>query len=420
MNVEALFRCNENQWWLSEALTIALPLMSFVLVQQAKSVDVVINATLQSSQVVAAASHVKSAISLAKSGRSSLPGQLTIAPWLGSPNGTTEEFLFIQSLEAGGRRAARVTATDSLILDTQATYAESIVRVYTKILGIIVQLAAAERAHTQAKLVERNLADSLRVIETQVAAGSRPGSDVELARAMWSAARIETTMEYERSKALREQIAAYGINNFGSSSSAVSSAIPQRNTLTFSNALGLRGASNAARLSAELRSANASGRPDVSLLVRSQNFTRNFTPNDRGIAVQVSIPVDHGTMRANATTVQSQLTSLEARLKDEQSKQVSLCRSIDATIASLDVGITSTENSVVTPLFNYANKMQRAYLAGTVTVLAYLDAQRSYHDAQRKLITLRDERDQAILQLIEHGGLIPNDLVTAIDQSIRK
>jgi len=71
--------------------------------------DFALRAALRSPQVITAAFIVKSALTLARSGRSTTSGQLTIAPWLGSPNGTTEEFLFTQSLEAGGRRTARVS-----------------------------------------------------------------------------------------------------------------------------------------------------------------------------------------------------------------------------------------------------------------------------------------------------------------------
>jgi outer membrane protein TolC len=114
------------------------------------------------------------------------------------------------------------------------------------------------------------------------------------------------------------------------------------------------------------------------------------------------------------------MSSVGKSVTDDRTKQNALRSSIDANIASIDIGIAKTQETVITPLSNYVTKMQRAYMAGTVTVLAFLDAQRSYHDAERKLIGLRDQRDLAILQLIEQGGMIPKQLITSTKQNDRK
>jgi len=388
--------------------------------QASDAMDFALSATIRSPQVIAAASNVKSALALSKSGRATAPGQLTVAPWLGSPNGTTEEFLFIQSLEAGGRRSARVSSHDALLLDAQANYNETVVSVYTKILAHVAQFLAAERSHAHAIHVENNLAESVRVIETQVLAGTKPGSDLEIAKAMLNAARIESELALERTRAIRISLEAYAVDEAHKPTGMRAFTIPDRASLLPGNTIELRGAANAARLSFDMRASTASGRPDVAVVIRSQNFTRNFTPNDRGLAVQVSIPVDHGTIRANSSTIQRQMASDVLRVTDDINKQTALRSSIDANIASIDIGIVKTQETVITPLSTYVSKMQRAYMTGTVSVLAFLDAQRSYHDAERKLIGLRDQRDVAMLQLIEQGGMIPKQLVTSIKQNDRK
>lgn len=387
--------------------------------QASDALDFALTATFRSPQVIAAGSSLKSAMALAKSGRATTPAQLTVAPWLGSPNGTTEEFLFTQSLEAGGRRAARVSSHDALLLDAQATYNETLVSVYTRILVHVAQLLAAERSYAHAIHVENNLAESLRVIETQVSAGTKPGSDLEIAKTNLNAARIESQLALERTRAHRINLEAYGVDAEGKHTSTDVFTVPDRSSLLPANCIELRGAANAARLAAEMRASTASGRPDVSVVIRSQNFTRNFTPNDRGLALQVSIPIDHGTVRANSATIQRQVSSIGLSVLDDRSKQIAMRRSIDANIESIDIGIAKTQETVITPLSNYVSKMQRAYMTGTVTVLAFLDAQRSYHDAERKLIGLRDQRDLAMLQLIEQGGLVPKQLITSTKQSDR-
>jgi len=108
------------------------------------------------------------------------------------------------------------------------------------------------------------------------------------------------------------------------------------------------------------------------------------------------------------------------QVKDDQTKQTSLRIAIDANIAGLDIGIAKTQEAVILPLSAYVSKMQRAHTAGTVNVLAILDAQRSYHDAKQKLITLQDQRDMALLQLIEQGGLVPKLFVTSTEHADRK
>lgn len=356
----------------------------------------------------------------AKAGRSTVPGQLSIAPWLGSPNGTTEEFLFIQSLDAGGRRGARLTSIDASLLDAKATYNETLKSVYVTILTQCVQLLLAQRAADHALLVEKNLAESMRVIEAQVNAGTKPGSDLELAKAVWNEARIDTVLASEKVMTLRTSLQAYGISNGDVNLKTISRVLPELRSLHPDHVLEGRADVNIAKLIADKQSVSASGRPDVSMVVRSQNFTRNFTPNDRGIALQLSIPVDHGTIRANAATFDSQIGNVERRLEDESAKQKALRISIEANIASIDSGIIASQQKVIAPLSDYVSKMQRAYAAGTVNVVTFLDAQRAYHSALGKLLALQDRRDMAVLQLVEQGGMIPRQFTNYNQQSDKK
>lgn len=285
--------------------------------------EAVIVAVRQSPQVIAADSNLKAAYKLAMSSRATAPGQLTIAPWLGSPNGTTEEFLFIQSLDAGGRRSARVSSHNALILEAQATYAETLVSTYVKILTHVTELASAQRVHSYNAQIEKNFAESLRVIEAQVAIGTKPGSDIELAKAMWHDARINTALAAERVNSHRITLKAYGISSGNQILDVTRSGIPLLSEMQPGTILELRASASIAKLNGDILTTKASGRPDVSMVVRSQNFTRNFTPNDRGIAVQLSIPIDHGSIKGNTGAIASQIASVEARVKDDLTKQVS-------------------------------------------------------------------------------------------------
>lgn len=401
-------------------MTIPVPIVLQTVQPASIQVDSVISAVLRSPRVVSAASFVKSTMRAAKAGRSTVPGQLSIAPWLGSPNGTTEEFLFIQSLDAGGRRGARLTSIDASLLDAKATYNETLKSVYVTILTQCVQLLLAQRAADHALLVEKNLAESMRVIEAQVNAGTKPGSDLELAKAVWNEARIDTVLASEKVMTLRTSLQAYGISNGDVNLKTISRVLPELRSLHPDHVLEGRADANIAKLIADKQSVSASGRPDVSMVVRSQNFTRNFTPNDRGIALQLSIPVDHGTIRANAATFDSQIGNVERRLEDESAKQKALRISIEANIASIDSGIIASQQKVIAPLSDYVSKMQRAYAAGTVNVVTFLDAQRAYHSALGKLLALQDRRDMAVLQLVEQGGMIPRQFTNYNQQSDKK
>lgn len=379
-----------------------------------------INAATKSPQVVTAAAAVKAAIALAKTGRATSPGQLSIAPWLGSPNGTTEEFLFIQSLDAGGRRNARITSLDATLFDARVTYSETLVTVYVQVLSQLAKLTAANRKYEYSLQVEQNLAMSLKLIEAQVTAGTKPGSDLELARANWNEARIASQMASENLATIQSSLSAFGLDTSTLDSSSITNAIPSRLNLVETDLLEQRAAATITKLSAERRMASASAQADISMVLRSQNFTRNFTPNDRGFAVQLSIPIDHGSIRSSVATIESQISSIEMRMKDDRSKQNARRKSIETTIASIETAIANTQQSVITPMTDYVAKMKRAYTAGTVTVTAYLDAQRSLHESIHKLMTLRDQRDQLNVQLIEQGGMLPKLLVIHNKQSDRK
>lgn len=379
-----------------------------------------INAATKSPQVVTAAAAVKAANALAKTGRATSPGQLSIAPWLGSPNGTTEEFLFIQSLDAGGRRNARINSLDATLFDARVTYSETLVTVYVQLLSQLAKLTAAKREYEYSLQVEQNLAASLKLIEAQVTAGTKPGSDLELARANWNEARIASQMASENLATMKSSLSAFGLDTSTLDSSSITNAIPSRLNLVETDLLEQRAAATITKLSADRRMASASGQADISMVLRSQNFTRNFTPNDRGFAVQLSIPIDHGSIRSSVATIESQISSIEMRMKDDRSKQNARRKSIETTIASIETAIANTQQSVITPMTDYVAKMKRAYTAGTVTVTAYLDAQRSLHESIHKLMTLRDQRDQLNVQLIEQGGMLPKLLVIQNKQSDRK
>jgi len=392
---------------------IPFPLLSQTGAVTSDPIQDVVEATIRSPQVSAAAATAKGALALTKSGRSTTPAQLYIAPWLGSPNGTTEEFLFLQPLEAGGRRRARVSSLDVQLVDAQTAYLETVSSVYVHILSQVTSLAAAERNYSHTVKVEKNLEASLKVIEAQVAAGAKPGSDIELLRAHWNEAHIVSVMASEHVTSSRIKLAAYGLDVSGFQNNASSRAIPNPADLVPTNLLERRGSVTLAKLASDMQSSSALGRPDVSLMVRSQNFTRNFTPNDRGVAVQFSIPMDHGSIKANTSIIASQLSSVTTRVNDDRSKQLARRKSIEVTIASIDTAIATTQQAVISPKTDYVAKMQRAYIAGTEPVMSYLDAQRSLHDSELLLNSLRDQRDQAVLQLIEQCGLLPNQLFTA-------
>jgi outer membrane protein TolC len=261
---------------------------------------------------------------------------------------------------------------------------------------------------------------SLKLIEAQVSAGTKPGSDLELARANWNEARIASQMASENLATIQSSLSAFGLDTSTLDSSSITNAIPSRLNLVETDLLEQRAAATITKLSAERRMASASGQADISMVLRSQNFTRNFTPNDRGFAVQLSIPIDHGSIRSSVATIESQISSFEMRMKDDRSKQNARRKSIETTIASIETAIANTQQSVITPMTDYVAKMKRAYTAGTVTVTAYLDAQRSLHESIHKLITLRDQRDQLNVQLIEQGGMLPKLLVIHNKQSDRK
>ena len=401
-------------------MTIPFPLVFQLTAANTDPMQAAVEAAIRSPQVSAAATTATGALALTKSGRATTSAQLAIAPWLGSPNGTTEEFLFLQPLEAGGRRSARVSSLDVQLVDAETAYLETVTVVYSQILSQLTTLAAAERDHSHAVKVEKNLEAALKVVEAQVAAGTKPGSDIDLVKVHWSEANIASVLAAELVTSSRVKLLSYGLDVSMFQRGAAALAIPNLTILSPTNLLERRGSVTVAKLASEMQASSASSRPDVSIMVRSQNFTRNFTSNDRGVAVQISIPIDHGSIKANTSTIASQISSLTTRLNDERTKQSSRRKAIEATIASIDAAITTTQQAVISPMTDFVAKMQRAYVAGTATVMSYLDAQRSLHDSERRLISLRDQRDQGIRHLIEQGGMLPSQLIAATKQSNRK
>lgn len=306
---------------------------------------------------------------------------LYVAPWLGSANGTTEEFLFSQPLEVNGARRARTTvAAARLAVGVAGAELERLSLVHA------VRLAYDSLAYTesQEQLAQEalQLTQELdRLTARQVELGARPGLEatqtrIEVARAQQQAAQA-------RGKRRAAQAALAALLGM-----APEAALPPLSPLPLTatpvtETAALRPeqvleAANLQRLISEEKLARTELKPDVSLMLRSQNLFHPSSPTDRGAALQVSFPLDWGARRAKVRQVAAAAEAQQAR---QEALTLQLAQERAQARAQLE-SATEVLRSYETDLIQRAERLLKAsktgFQAGQTSITAVLEAQRTY------------------------------------------
>lgn len=304
-----------------------------------------------------------------------------VAPWLGSANGTTEEFFFSQPLEINGARGAR-TAVAVSRLAVSAAGAD----VETLSLAHAVRVAYDALAYAQAQEVLAQEALQLtqeldRVTTRQVELGARPGIEA-------------TQTRIEVARAQQQVIQASGNRKSTQAALAVlmgkspEEALPPLSPLALAVVplaekslprpeLALE-AANLQRLISEEKLARTELKPDVSLMLRSQNLFHPSGPADRGAAVQVNFPLDWGAKRARVRQVaaateaqQARQSALTLQLAQERAQAKAQLESTEAVLQSYQADLIQRSERLL-------QASKTGFQAGQTSITAVLEAQRTY------------------------------------------
>ena len=379
-------------------------------------------------EAAAARSGVRSASALS-------PPIFTVGPAL-QMGGTTDGFLFQQPLELNGTRSARAGVARAQLRLTQA---QALVQlqalVYTTRLNFYTLAQAQERLRLAQDL--RKIAEQFDALaRTQVALGARPGIErrqtaIEVARA-----RVQEAQAFGQEQGARAALNAFlgraaldpietrmetqvetrmGADGAGQQTPPLDVVLAQR------QALAVRGEVAAAEATrdipqAQLRLNRAQGRPDIAPSFRISQITPTYM--DAGLGVVITIPLDYGTrreqIRQQEQTAQAdavRVVGTQAQVRSEVVQAAARLGAAQEALRGYDGGLLAEARAVL-------DDAQLGFRAGATTVIAVLEAQRTYRAVLSERLDALTQAALAQAELDRAAGVVPPALLTQLRREL--
>lgn len=304
-----------------------------------------------------------------------------VAPWLGSANGTTEEFFFSQPLEINGARGARVAVAVSRL-------AVSMVGADVETLSLVHAVRVAYDALAYAQAQESLAKESFqltqeldRITTRQVELGARPGIEATQTRIEVSRAQQLVVQASGKRKSAQAALATL----LGKSPEEELPTLsllpliptPLKETTVPRPELALE-AAQLTRLASEEKLARTELKPDVSLMLRSQNIFHPSGPADRGAAVQLNFPLDWGAKRARVRQSVAATKAQEARQSALILQLVQERAQAKAQLESAETVLQSFQTDLIQRSERLLQASKTGFQAGQTGITVVLEAQRTY------------------------------------------
>ena len=379
-------------------LPLILSLMPVCVLAQSVSVPLTVNAAvseaIQNNPRLSAAAHdVKAARQAERSASALANPQIVFAPSL-TGEGSDTEALIQQPLELNGTRAARTeaaqarlrgivadatTALRSLVFDTRSAYFE-LVRARE-------QLALARDALQATQEFDR-------LTRRQVELGSRPA--VEQTQSGIEVIRVRQQVTLAESQAARALIALNTVmgrspmQGIDALTSLPIAYTPLNHDALLAASLSVRTEIASAdalteALRQDARQVRAEGLPDLTPQYRATSVTRGV--HNAGFGIALTLPLlDYGSRRGRvkqneeaASAQAERATAVRAQVKQEIEQALAQANAADITLADFPNGLLDAARSLL-------DASRVGYQEGRTSILALLDAQRTYRAVQSDYI----------------------------------
>ncbi len=353
-----------------------------------------------------------------KGARALTAPSILLSPGLTSFSGTTEELLAVQPLEINGTRSAR---TAIALAEFHVAQAEARATLLALTYEMRLAVVALEQTRAYQRLMEAQVGDAQtleRLAKKQVELGTRPGIDLEtlaletlrtenrLTQAAGVAKSAETTLNLLLGRPVGSALPVLA-----------PLALPKEPLATealLASALTLRPELKQATAKQEGTQAQqkllkAEGKPDVSPLVRIGNLFRGTPPgstgNGAGIGVAISLPLDHGSRRA-------QQAGLQERFEAHKNHYADIARQIEREVREAAEKLSTAQTILAryeTEALPRAERLLRAsrigFEEGKTSVLAVIEAQRTHRLIQSDTLQARHDVLLAAAALDKARGL---------------
>jgi outer membrane protein, heavy metal efflux system len=344
--------------------------------------------------------------------------ELVIAPPL-TAGGSDEEFSIRQPFEVNGARSARTAVAAARHRGAQAAATVALRETVFATKTAYYELARARELLSLSQDLLKSAEELDRITNRQVELGSRPGIDrtqtaIEVTRARQQVIEAESRVTVETS-ALNTAMARSVDEPIGSLSALSAEPITVDPQVSLRDALSRRadiGADEAERdaLRQEARLARAEGRPDIAAQFRAAKVFGGL--EDAGFGIGITLPLlDHGGLRNRvrqadeaARAQEYRITARISLVRQEVSQAVARFRAADALLEEYKRGLLDQIRRLL-------NAARTGFQSGQTSVLAVLEAQRTYRNVQTEYTGALVDRALALAELERATGALPATLL---------
>ena len=379
------------------------------------TVDAAVSEAIRNNPRLSAAAHdVKSARQAERSASALANPQIIFAPSL-TGEGSDTEALIQQPLELNGTRAARTDAARARLRGTIADMATTLRDLVFDTKNAYYELARAREQLALAQDLLQSFQDFDRMTRQQVELGSRPAveqtqSGIEVIRARQQV----TLAQSQGNRALAALNAVMGRDPIQPIDTLaplpLAFAAEHRNT-ALRQALSARTDIISADAAAEAfrqdaRQAQAEGLPDLAPQYRATTITHGV--HNAGFGIALTLPLlDYGSRRGRvrqneeAAHAQSdRATAVRTQVRKEVEQALFQTQAADAVLTDYPQGLLSQVQSLL-------DASRLGYQEGRTSVLALLDAQRTYRAVQGEYINAQVNAALARVELERAMGAVP-------------
>jgi cobalt-zinc-cadmium efflux system outer membrane protein len=345
--------------------------------------------------------------------------EILFAPAI-TEGGSDSEGLIFQPLEMNGSRSARTAAARARLRAAEAGAVVELRNLVFETKTAYYELLQAQTLRTLARDLLQVAEEFERITRRQVEVGTRPGIDqtqieIEVTRARQQLTIAEATYTTALA-ALNTLMGRAPTEPVGSLPPLAIQPETINRTAALQQALTARSEIEVERalqdsLVHEARVARASGRPDMGLQWRGESLTRS--PRSGGFGVVLSLPlVDYGSRRnqiqsleESARTQSDRVEIVRHQIRQEVEQALARLRAAEAVLKTYEEGLLGKAERLL-------DSSRVGFQAGQTSVIAVIEAQRTYRFVQTEYINAQVNSAQARAEFEHATGAVPASLLT--------
>lgn len=378
----------------------------------------------QNPRLTAAIREVSAGKAGVRSARALTNPSVVFTPAITGRGGSDEEMLVVQPLELNGVRAARTGIVSARLKQSQA---EAVVVLRDLIYETKVAFYELVRARKLLSLTQEALKTAEefdRIAARQVEVGNRAGIDqvqtgIEVARARQQVilAQSRVTAAEAALNTLMGRTPAEPIGSLSSLTFApteVDADALRQQALTARTEIAVEQSVREA-IRGEAQLARREGRPDLAPQFRMEKVVRGA--ENSGIGLGITLPLfDYGSRRHRVRQAESAARAQEARIAATQNQVRQEVEQALARVRAAEEVIKGYQQGILDQAHRLLEASRVGLQAGVTTVVAVLEAQRTYRGVLTEYTNALADHAQARAELERATGAVPAEMLPTLEE----